>query len=166
MKEKLAFLFLIIIGLMQLTGDLTGLPAIKAIGAATGASPAPKVFTAHQGFETYSSRFYIDWQDSAGNEKSLQLTPQVYRGITGPYNRRNAYGATFSYAPVLTMSAYTKPMFESAAHYALCGDAPILHELGILIEGEVSAIRVRLAPRQTLPKGHPWKLNYEINCDA
>ena len=48
---------LIAVGCLQMVGDLTDIRAIKAVGAATGSSPAPKVFTAHKGFETYSSQF-------------------------------------------------------------------------------------------------------------
>ena len=37
-----AALFLLIVGLLQMTGDLFRLPALKAVAAATGASPAPE----------------------------------------------------------------------------------------------------------------------------
>src|SRR5882672_3820600 len=107
----LTLLPLIGIGCMQMVGDVFHLPVVKAFGAATGASPAPKVFTAQDGFETYANRFFLEWRDAAGATQSLELTPQVYSGIGGPYNRRNVYGAVFSYAPVLEANPATRPMF-------------------------------------------------------
>ena len=40
MKDKFAALALLIVGLMQMTGDLIGWRALKAVGAVTVASPA------------------------------------------------------------------------------------------------------------------------------
>ena len=165
MKNKLAITFLLIVGLSQIIGDILHIPAIKGIAAATGASPAPKVFTAHKGFETYSSHFYLDWNDENGIKQSLLLTPQVYNGVKGPYNRRNAYGAAFSYAPVLYDNPLTKPMFESVLRYALCGKSSILHELGVN-KISTSPIYVRLEPRQTLPESNKWKLQHEVICNG
>ena len=42
---------LIVIGAVQMAGDVSGQRPIKAVGAALHASPAPKVFTAQDGFE-------------------------------------------------------------------------------------------------------------------
>jgi hypothetical protein len=116
-------MFLTALGLMQMAGDLTGLRALKGIAAASGASPAPKVFSAVQGLETYSTRFYL-----AGTE----MTPAIYARIRGPYNRRNVYGAALAYAPVLPDELRTPVMT-----YALCGDAPLMRELGIEGKPEV-----------------------------
>ena len=95
---------LLIVGLMQMAGDLLeqgGLPGIgrplKGIGAATTASPAPKVFSVARGLETYSTRFYLEWWDRNGKEHSLEFTPELYSRLLGPYNRRNVYGAAVAY---------------------------------------------------------------------
>jgi hypothetical protein len=141
------------------------LPVLKAVAMATGASPAPKVFTAHKGFETYSSRFYIEWTDKGNKGHSLFLTPGVYSQIKGPYNRRNAYGAAISYGPVLSSDPKTKPMFESIVQYAFCGKAPILSELGIDKNSISGNIKIRLDPRQKLPDDHQWALTYEVLCN-
>ena len=105
---------------------------------ATQASPAPKVFTAENGFETYSSTFFIDWQDRPGSRHTLELTPHVYRGLRGPYNRRNVYGAAIAYAPVLTRNPRAGRCL-SGPHHGFCGRAPLLTELGI--PGDSSSIR-------------------------
>ena len=58
MKTYFVATLLVAVGSLQMIGDLTGQSAVKAIGAALQASPAPKVFTAQNGFETYFSKFY------------------------------------------------------------------------------------------------------------
>lgn len=157
--------FLLVVGCMQMVGDVFKVTAVKAFALALQASPAPKVFTAQEGFETYSSEFYLEWKDLAGIAHVLQITPkEYYNGIVGPYNRRNAYGAALSYGPVLYANEKTRPMFESITKYALCQKAPILHELGIDPASVKGPVTVRLKPRQKLPENHKWKLDHEISC--
>lgn len=118
---QLAASLLVVLGLAQMFGDVSHLLPVKAVAAATGASPAPKVFSAVQGLETYSTRFSLD----LGDER-VALTPELYARIRGPYNRRNVYGAALAYGPVLPPS-----LRDPVTRYALCGDAPLLRELGL-----------------------------------
>jgi hypothetical protein len=165
MKAYLDAAVLVAIGCLQMIGDLSGQPALRAIGAALQASPAPKVFTAQNGFETYSSKFYIDWQDRAGVRHSLELTPGVYRGVQGPYNRRNAYGAAISYAPVLASNPRTKPMMEEIAHFGFCNGAPLLAELHIPRDDVVYPLHVRLEPRDEHSRSSKWQREFSISCE-
>jgi hypothetical protein len=138
---------LLVVGLLQMAGDLFQVPVLKGIGAATTASPAPKVFSAVRGLETYSTRFFIDWTDPGGSPHALELTPEVYARLRGPYNRRNVYGAVLAYGPVLEKDPRTRPMFEAVARYAMCGEAPLLRELHIDPDQVQSgSLRVRLEP--------------------
>ena len=145
MKHKAA-LFLLLLGLLTMTGDLAGLELLKGIGAATAASPAPKVFAAVQGYETYSTRFFLEWQDHEGREHSLELTPAIYSRIRGPYNRRNVFGAVLAYGPVLSTDEKTREMFRAASRYALTGEAPVLRELGVVPSTIDGPVRVRFVP--------------------
>jgi hypothetical protein len=145
---KKAAAFLLVLGLLQMTGDLLQSyvnepvgSAVKGIGAATTASPAPKVFSAVRGLETYSTRFFIEWKDKEGMEHSLELTPETYSRLRGPYNRRNVYGAALAYGPVLPAE-----LRDPVMKYAMCGDAPILRELGIDPVQVNSPVRVRYEP--------------------
>jgi hypothetical protein len=148
-----AALFLLVLGLLQISGDLleqagmekVGRP-LKGIGAATTVSPAPKVFSASHGLETYSTRFCLEWSDRAGNRQALWLTPERSKRIRGPYNRRNVYGAALAYGPVLATTEQTRPLFLSVVKYALCGKAPLLGELGIDRAEVVGPVRVRYEP--------------------
>ena len=165
MKIKIIAIMLVIIGTLQLTGDLFGFPVLKTLGLVSHASPAPKVFTAQEGFETYSSDFYIKWIEIDRQEHITHLSPATYKNICGPYNRRNAYGAALSYAPVLYANPKTREMHASIIHYAFCGQAPLLHELGIDPLKILGNIQIEIKPRQKLPADHSWKLNYEIICN-
>lgn len=155
---------LVALGCMQMCGDLAGVPALKALGAASHASPAPRVFTAHQGFETFSSRFFLHWELMDGRRQSIELTPETYARLHGPYNRRNAYGAAISYGPVLAANAATRPMFESVSQYALCDTAPVLKELGIETESAKRMVRVELLPRDSRSAAGIWQLSFDIDC--
>jgi hypothetical protein len=142
MRYKIAAGVLLVVGLTQMTGDLLGIPAVKGIGAATAISPAPKVFSSVRGLETYSTRFFLEWTDrSTGTAHSLELTPEIYARMRGPYNRRNVYGAVLAYGPVLPAE-----LRDPVARYALCGEAPLLRELGIETADIAGPVRVRYEP--------------------
>jgi hypothetical protein len=146
--KKAAAPFLLVLGLAQMTGDLleqhVSRPAgraLKGVAAATAASPAPKVFSAVRGLETYSTHFFVEWTDSAGATHSLRITPEVYARLRGPYNRRNVYGAALAYGPVLPAE-----LRDPVMRYALCGDAPLLRELGVDPGDVRGPVRVRYEP--------------------
>ncbi|HZS08240.1 MAG TPA: hypothetical protein VFD58_25625 [Blastocatellia bacterium] len=141
-----AAVLLLVIGLLQMTGDLTGVTALKGIGAATLAAPAPKVFTSVRGLEAYSVRFYLEWTDRGGCVHSVQLTPEIYRRMAGPYNRRNVYGAVLAGGPVMASDERLLPMFQAVTNYALCGDAPLLREMGIDPQSVAGRVRIRYEP--------------------
>jgi hypothetical protein len=166
MKSSLAAATLVCVGCLQMLGDVTGLPLVRALGAATQASPAPKIFTAQAGFETFSSRFFIDWQDRDQRWHVLELTPETYRGIAGPYNRRNAYGAALSYGPVLASNPRTRPMLEQVTRFGFCGDAPLLRELGIPRETVQYPLWIRLEPRDSASSAGEWQTTFRIDCGS
>lgn len=156
---------LIGVGCAQMLGDVLRIPILKGLGAATGASPAPKVFTAQDGFETYANRFFLEWQDAAGSQYALELTPEVYARFRGPYNRRNVYGAVFSYAPVLDANPLTRPMFRSVLSRSFCGVSSVLTEIGVPADaGRHAALRIRLEPRRPT-ESHRFALVHEVVCN-
>jgi hypothetical protein len=161
---KRAPALLLVVGLLQMAGDVLRLPALKGLGAATAASPAPRVFTSIRGLEAFTSRFFIEWEDSSGPH-SLELTPEVYARLRGPYNRRNVYGAVLAAGPVLVTDPYLKPLFDGVGRYALCGEAPVLRELGLDPGAIRGLVRVRYEPRPgSKDQGLPRVL--EAPCEA
>jgi hypothetical protein len=141
------------VGLFHMAGDLLHLPALKGLGAATMISPAPKVFTAQRGLETYSAKFMIKFVDAAGKDASIEITPELYARVLGPYWRRNVYGAVLSYGPVLATDPSGKPMFDAISHYALSTNAPLLRELGANPD-ERTPITVVIVPPDDVSMGN------------
>jgi len=165
-REIAVAALLIGLGCVQMIGDVLHIPVVKAIGLATQASPAPKVFTAQDGFETYANRFFLEWRDASGAQKSLELTPEVYAALGGPYNRRNVYGAMFSYAPVLDSNPVTRPMFRTVLARSFCAGRPAVTEIGVPADAaRVAPLRIRLEPRrkQETPR---FPLVHEVRCDG
>jgi hypothetical protein len=91
------------------------------------------------------------------------LTPENYRRLSGPYNRRNAYGAALSYGPVLRRSPLTQPMAESIAAYAFCTPGHLLEELGLAV-GALERVEVEIEPRGAAPSVD-YELVWELRCD-
>lgn len=165
MNQRIAILLLLILGLLQMCADLCGLSAIKAIAASTGASPAPKVFSAVRGLETFSSRFYIEWDDTAGEVHSMEITSERNGGILGPYNRRNVFGAALAYGPVLSSNEHTEAMFRDVSRYAFCGAAPLLQELGIDAERIQGSLRIKVVPQGRSEPESDLPMSLAIDCD-
>ena len=151
--KKVAVPVLLTVGLLQMTGDLLKIDWLKGFGAATVASPAPKVFSAVRGFETFSTRFFLEWSDIGGRPHSLEITPEIYSRLQGPYNRRNVYGAAMAYGPILASDDRTRPMFNSVFRFALCGKAPLLKEFGIDPSRVNGPVRVRFEPLEGTEMG-------------
>ena len=150
---------LALVGFAQMAADIFSCPALKAVAAATAASPAPKVFSAVKGLETFSTRFFIEWNDATGAQHSVEITPERYAHLRGPYNRRNVYGAVLAYCPVLESDTHTASLFNEVSTYALCGNAPLLHELGIPAEATESLhIRLEIRPQVDVPSDLPLTL--------
>jgi hypothetical protein len=164
MNTRIAAAALVLIGSLQIVGDLAGSTPLRAVGAATHASPAPKVFTSQGGYETFSARFFIEWRSVDGTRHALELTPEVYRRLRGPYNRRNAYGAALSYGPVLAANPRTRPMLRQVTRYAFCAHAPLLEELGIQAADPAYPLRVRLEPRDRASRSAVWQTTFDIHC--
>lgn len=133
---------LLAVGSAQMLGDALDLDGLKALAAATHASPAPRVFSSVRGLETYSTRFFLCWRDSGGGPRELELTPALAARLRGPYNRRNVYGAVLAYGPVLAASEHGRPMLRAVLERALGGDRPLMRELGIDPAG-VSQVALR-----------------------
>ena len=163
-RDGIVATVLLLLGLAAMAGDLAGMPTVRAVAAATGASPAPKVFSVANGLETFSTRFSLEWTDPTGRAISIALTPSLYAHVRGPYNRRNVYGAALAYAPVLAADARTREMFWQVLRFALCGRAPLLREVGLDPGAMRGPVTVRLEPErpETLPQDLP--LTFPVEC--
>jgi hypothetical protein len=154
MKKRAAVL--LALGLMQMAGDLLGFPILRNIGKASALAPAPKVFCAVDGYESYATQFFLEWIDHGGRLHSLALTADRVDRLNGPYNRRNVYGAALAFGPILPGR-----IRSSVLTYGLTGDAPILMEMGI-DPGEVREVWIRYEPLPgTTARDYPRRLGPE-----
>ena len=149
-----AALIVLGLGLLQMAGEACGSRALKGIGAATAAAPLPKVFCDVAGLEPFASTFTLIGETRSGSRFETQITPELYARLSGPYNRRNAYGAALSFAPRLP-----ETMWHSVARYGLREGGPLRAELGL--PGDTSRLRVRIAT-QTRGRDDVWDLEVPI----
>lgn len=163
MRAGRAALLLGCLGTVHIAADLAGLAPVSAVAAASGVAPAPKVFSSVRGLETFSSRFFVEWTAPGGEERSVEVTPERAAGLAGPYNRRNVWGAALAYGPLLASDLHTRPLFGAVLRAALCGEAPLLRELGIDASERVGPVRIRVAPRQR-PAGAAWPSVLQGDC--
>ena len=156
-RERLVCTALVTVGCLTAAGDLTGLEPVKALGLVTHASPAPRVFTSHEGYETFSPEFLIHPGGLAA--EPVVLTPELNALVRGPYNRRNAYGATIAYGPVLASNPATAPMFAAAFRHGFCAPDGIASDVGFAGE---SRYAITIVPRAELSRD--WPLRFEVDC--
>ena len=115
-------------GLSQMVGYLLKVPALRGLGGASTIAPFPKVFSDVDGIETFASSFAIQFTDREGRLQQMAITPEVYATLAGPYNRRNVYGAAFSYGPT---PRFPKPLFDCVFQYGLIDPGPLREEFGL-----------------------------------
>jgi hypothetical protein len=159
-REVLTLVLLVGLGSLQMIGDVAGAPRLKAVAAALQVSPAMKVFTAQQGYETHAARFRLHWRDANGQAQALQLGPGPETAIAGPYNRRNVYGAALAYGPLLRGDPRTRAMQESVMHHAFCHPGRLRAELGI--PQRATDLWVEIAPLRADARrdlDYTWRVN-------
>jgi hypothetical protein len=160
-RATLTFILLVALGCMQMAADVLGLPQLKGFAAATQVAPAMKVFTAHEGYETHAARFSVHWRDSVGGMHELPITPEIYKEVEGPYNRRNVYGAALAYGPLLRANDKTREMQASVMRYAFCDPGSISKELRL--PDDATQLFVRVTPVRT-PLRSDLDYEWEIDC--
>jgi hypothetical protein len=131
-----------LIGCVQMAGYVSGSVALRGIGAATAASPLPKVFSDVDGLETFASEFTLRYRDASGQVTEALITPELYGRVGGPYNRRNVYGAALSYAPRLPA-----PLWKAVYCYGLAPEGPLRTELGLTSDATELSVTIRTRTR-------------------
>jgi hypothetical protein len=159
-KSLLTAVALTALGCAQMVGDVLGLRSLKAVAQLTQMAPAMKVFTAHRGYETFAARFFIERVDGDSREL-IELTRERYTRLRGPYNRRNVYGAAFSYGPLLASDPRLMALHRSVLHHALCAPGTAIREMGL---APARHWRVITVPHRPAPPELP--LTLELDCDA
>lgn len=130
------------VGCLQMAGYMTGSAVLRGIGAATAASPLPKVFSDVDGLETFASEFTLRHRRADGGVIETEITPELYGRLSGPYNRRNVYGAALSYAPRLP-----RELWEPVYCYGLAPAGPLRTELGLGSDATDVSVSIRTRTR-------------------
>lgn len=162
MKQLVVFSVLVILGTAQWVGDVLQIAPMKRLAFALHASPAPKVFTSQNGFETFANRFFVIWQDARGDTHRTELTLKRYDRLRGAYNRRNVFGAAFSYGPVLASNPTTRDMYLMILQRAACGAA--LQEIGIPVVARRYPIVVQVQPIKPHAQVSSLPMSQTLRC--
>jgi hypothetical protein len=165
-KYYIAAIVLTFFSTVKVIADIFDFQPLSAVAAVTNIAPAMKVFTAHKGYETYSSRFELTVNFNDGQTQTIILKPENYAGLKGPYNRRNVYGALIAYGPVLVESSVTQPMWNEMAQRAFCGDASVISELGFNNNSRVrnATIRYLGQVKQQNKKASDYTNQLSLSC--
>lgn len=139
--RNLAALCITILGCAAMIGDLVGSLTLKGLGAASTFAPFPKVFCDNQGLEGFASNFTIV-AHGPGGETLIPLTSELYARMDGPYNRRNVYGAVFSFGPKLPPE-----MWRSVFEHALGTDGTLRAEFNVPPDATNVAVRIHTKTR-------------------
>jgi hypothetical protein len=129
-------------GFTQMTGDLLGSRTLRGLGAISTAAPCPKVFCDLNGVEGFASEFTLLVRRTSGGEVEIPLTPELYRRLTGPYNRRNVYGAALAGAPILP-----RPIWEAVFCHGLRPGGPLRREFNLPTDAAQVRVRIRSKTR-------------------
>lgn len=138
-RNTLAVLILLI-GLTQMLGYLSGWKILRGIGLASGIAPFPKVFCEANGYEPFAASFRLLGETPDGAAWSLDLTSERYSKLSGPYNRRNVHGAAIAFAPRLPAE-----LRDSLLAIDLAPGSPLRQELQI--PSHIKNLRVQITPR-------------------
>ena len=147
--RNVAALCITVVGCAAMIGDLTGSLTLKGLGAASTFAPFPKVFCDNQGLEGFASDFTIVAKGPDG-ETLVPLTSELYARMDGPYNRRNVYGAVFSFGPKLPPE-----MWHSVFEYGLGTNGTLRAELNVPREATNVAVIIRT---KTRGRADEWRL--------
>jgi hypothetical protein len=146
-----AALALTVLGCSAMLGDMVGSLPLKGLGAASAFAPFPKVFCDNQGLEGFASEFTILARHADGSTNRIELTPELYSGLKGPYNRRNVYGAALSFGPKLPAE-----MWRNVFEYGLGPGGPLRREFDLPGDTTYVVVVVRT---KTSGRSDQWTLS-------
>lgn len=144
----------VLIGALQIIGYVIKIEPIKHLGILTASSPLPIVFTEVDGMETFVNDFYIQWKDEEGQNQQVEITPEIYSRLKGPYNRRNIFGAAIAYGPILP-----EEVSKTILRYGLCNGI-LAEELQLPLNESSASICIK-----TKTKGRSDEWTITINCN-
>ena len=154
---RLACLALVGIGLLQPIGLFFSSKVVRGVGLATTASPLPLVFTHFRGYEPFAADYWVSLELTDGEVKRFELTPELYGKLSGPYNRRNPYGAVIAAGPKMIQPS-ERALWESVIDHGFCNNGALTRDFGVA--GNVQKVTVSVVD-QTAGADRTWDLPWE-----
>ncbi|MDH5657536.1 MAG: hypothetical protein OEZ34_16600 [Spirochaetia bacterium] len=156
--HKVSMSALVLLGMLQMTGYAAGLSALRGIGFLSAASPLPLVFSHFRGFETFALDFEVEIAGMDGTIVKQKVIPELYSGLSGPYNRRNVFGAVFAYGPGFQSEDEIR-LRDSVLRYGFCDPGVLLDEFSL--PSPAAGMTAHLKSRT---KGDPRSWEFSVNC--
>jgi hypothetical protein len=91
----------VLLGLLNLLGHVSGAASVSRIGFLSAASPLPLVFTDRGGYEDFATTYRLEIRCAAHRSHSVEVDKRHLARLAGPFDRRGAYVSAFLYAPLL-----------------------------------------------------------------
>ena len=145
-RKNIVIIVLLLVGLLQIIGEIIGSRTIRDLGMATAASPAPRIFSSIKGFEPFSNSVFLEWKGPLGSDESILMTPDLYADLEGPFSRRNIFVSILTLGPILSIDSNWDTLFRALSRYALCGLRPLLGELGVNTQYVIGNVSIELFP--------------------
>ncbi len=153
MKNIIAAALLLALGLLAVAGDALGVRRLEEYAAATGASPvARRLPWIDRDDLPAGEPVLIELRGRNGESRSYELGPERLATLGGPAIRRHAIERALSGAAALAATDATASsprdaeavrLLETVVRHALCGDSPVLRELGIEPESGPGSVAIR-----------------------
>jgi len=154
--DGLLLALVLALGSIQMVGWAIDSPLLEPLGKASVASPLPLVFSSHDGLETFAQDFALEIRREGQALEKIPLDSARYSLLEGSYNRRNTYGAVFSYGPILDQKA--PDLLSAVLQYGICDPGALLAECDI--PGPFKSIVVEARAKST--PNSPWRK--EVTC--
>jgi len=157
------FCVLLLIGCMSTLGFILDIPELRGLAFATGASPFPVVFSVYNDVETFSLSWILELElNETGSipfeSVRIPLNSAIYQKLSGPYNRRNVFGAMLSYGPFFVEHKQII-LRQQILHWAICSPAALLIDLGLPLKATRGTITVK--SKTIGNENKHWTLNVE-----
>lgn len=110
----------VLVGLAQPLGELTGIRFLRVLGVGLASSPMPRVFH----YQEIAIRMRLETRSADGEVTALELSPETLARVRGPMTRRLPY--TLGPFARLPRSVW-HPIYAAG----LCSGGPLARELGL-----------------------------------
>lgn len=149
--RQVACALLLTVALSQMAFGLIHAEDARNVAASTGTAPYPKVFCDKDGYEAFAMNFELTGEDFQGNTHVVAMTPDTYKRIEGPYNRRNVYGAALAFAPRLDPK-----LRDRIVEYSFHTDGGLRRDLGL---PSLRTLTIRITPKDGV-EAEIYEYNY------